>query len=345
MFSRHLNPTLFKLTFQALERVSELIDHGDEVYANQIALIDSGCAFYLVELLQDTGSDAVPVRAARVISKLTEHSAVAKTRLQSGPGVLGVENTVSKVLLNPVQGEFIDNGAIGVLVPWLFSSFEAKVDAAMEALGSLTSYNHDGKMAFIAYLVEALQSGRVEALEFIVDVVDGLEGVGQEAIRLLEGTIDSLSSALQMPGNYSVLALALAGTMCEKSKDLRQALVRTDFIAKCAVERLLNGPLQVQDAAARLLWHLTRENPRLIDDDVNGVIGPKNVYAVCFKLEALVRLGREQEAEEGLTDAPQEVCYDGEASSLLKSISSCHSEVMEPKASREVGVERTCVVM
>lgn len=188
--------TIFPL--QALERVNALIDHGDDVYANQIALIDADSAFHCIELLGDE-SEAVAVRAARVVARLTDHSAAAKARLQSGP-TIGVDTTLTRVLLNPVQGDFVDGGAVQALVPWLFCSTEAKVDAALEALGALTSLHHGGKMAYLAALVESLRAGKVKALEPLDDLVDaGLESIDEEASRLLEGAIEPLVRMLRYP--------------------------------------------------------------------------------------------------------------------------------------------------
>lgn len=82
-----------------------MIDESDELYASHQALMDADAAFYLIQLLRDE-SEAVALKAAATIAALADHSSASRARLAA----VGLESSVEKVLLNPVQQEIIDQG-------------------------------------------------------------------------------------------------------------------------------------------------------------------------------------------------------------------------------------------
>jgi hypothetical protein len=145
---------------QALDMAIGLVDHADETYTAQRALVDADAVFFLVELLQDA-SDAVSLKAAQAVRLITQHSAPAIARLSAGP-LLGLDSTVSRVLLNPVQAAFIDCNVAHTLVDWLLGRQEHKKREALDTMSALCSYNHDGKVAFLERLTHAFCAGQLQ---------------------------------------------------------------------------------------------------------------------------------------------------------------------------------------
>lgn len=143
-----------------MERLVNQIDHSDEGYTAQKSLVEADAAHYLIELLND-GSVAVALKAAAAIRAMSEHSAVAVARLNSGP-LIGLENNVTRVLLNPVQGDFVS--AIDPLVAWLLSGHDLQARTALETLTALCSYHQDGKIAYLECLTGALSTGQFEVM-------------------------------------------------------------------------------------------------------------------------------------------------------------------------------------
>ena len=137
-----------------------MIDHSDENYTNQKALVDADAAFYICELLQD--SNEVACRAAEVIQAMCKHSAASIAKLNAGP-LLGLENNLHKALFNPIQGSFVDNNAIVPLCDWLLGrTNEHKRNVAAETLTTLYSYHLDGKVSFLQCLVEGFKRGQLQ---------------------------------------------------------------------------------------------------------------------------------------------------------------------------------------
>lgn len=324
----------------------ELIDPHDDVYTNQKALADADAAFYLTELLGDD-SEAVAVRAARVVAAMADHSALAKARLSSGP-LLGLESNVTKVMLNPVQDDLIGAGAAARLVPLLASPTPQVSQAALEALTALSIYNHDGKMAFLAGLVDALAAGTqaalLEALEGLVDGLDCSSGSSNadEALALLEEAAAAATQALTLPGTVGERAVAAVGAVCEAAPALNALSPGSALAAAPAAlaRHLLFGQIQAQDAAARALRHLAAGNPGLLGPD--GELGP-HAEGMARVLQALIQRsvqqdqeeeerggGRGSEGEEEGPTAPylgpdagtaaEEVCFAEEAQELLDAI-------------------------
>jgi hypothetical protein len=304
--------------FQALERLRELIDHHDDLYINQKALVDADCAFHLVELLQDE-SDAVAIRAAQVISAMTDHSAPAKIKLQNGP-LIGLESSIAKVMLNPVQGEFIDAGAIPLLAGWLAApAVPQKSEAALQALNNLSSYNHEAKVAYLEALVDFVAAGKYTCLEHLDDLIDSLHsnycGSGSSGddtvLQLYEKVSLSVIQAIQIPGQVGEKALAVLGTISEHAPKLAKELRGTtgavggdggdSKVVSLVAKHLLFGSIQVQDTASRTLWYLT-----LGDKDILGPEGPlaSHIEALAGVLRALVdRSAIDEEEESAIDDA------------------------------------------
>jgi len=293
-----------------LTRLRELLDHHDDLYINQTALVDADCAFHLVELLQDE-SDAVAVRSAQVIAFMTEHSAPAKAKLQSGP-LIGLESSVSKVMLNPVQDDFIHAGAIPLLVGWLALPVHQKSDAALQALTNLSSYNHEGKVAYLEALVEVVASGEFQCLEHLDDLIDSLHsnlsGISSSSgdgtiFKLYEKVSLSVIQATKLPGQIGEKAVALLGTLCEHAPELAKELTTAaggeTGVIHLVTRHLLLGSIQAQDTAARTLWYLT-----LGDQDCLGPNGPlsSQIEAIAGVLRALVRRSVHDEEEEDARD-------------------------------------------
>lgn len=140
----------------------------------------------------------VATKAAEAIAKLAVHSAAARARLAAGP-LVGLESTVERALLNPVQGELVDQGAVAALAPLAVSGQEAAAGAAAAALAALCSFNFDGKVAYLTELVAAAQAGRMRVGKRL-----GGKGTGGGVARLC---LDSRScgssprTAGQQPGH------------------------------------------------------------------------------------------------------------------------------------------------
>ncbi len=290
-----------------MDRLRELIDHGDDLYVNQQALVNADCAFHLVELLSDE-NDSVTIQAARVIILLTDHSAPAKAKLHNG---IGLENIVSKVMLNPVQGEFIDAGAIPLLVGWLTQSApEQKTDVALQALTTISSYNHEGKVAYLESLVGVISSGHFQCLEYLDDLISGIgSGGGDDTVfQLYEKASISVVQAIKIPGQIGEKAITVLGTICEHAPELAKELETTaaaatgesSSIISAVAKHLLFGSIQAQDTAARTLWYLT-----LGDKTILGPEGPlvSQIEAVAGVLRVLVeRSAKEEEEDEARED-------------------------------------------
>lgn len=281
---------------QALDRVRDLLDRHDDLYTNHKSLIDADAAFHVIELLSDE-SDAVAVRAALVIARITEHSVPAKARLTSSP-LIGIETNISKVMLNPVQDNFINAGAVPKLIPWLISPMHQKSDAASEALANISSYNLDGKIACLAAIVEALGSGQFQYLPALDGVIDGMElSTSSEALELVKKALDPVVQALKLSGQQeSQWALAVLGTICEKAPELASSDVQVSAEVPLVVTTcLLKGNLQVQDMAARALWYLTAGSD--VTWGPEGHLGPQ-AEAVAAVLQSLIERSEQQEEEE-----------------------------------------------
>ena len=253
-----------------------------------------------MELLSDE-SDAVAVRAAHVISRITEHSFPARARLQASP-VIGVGTSISKVMLNPIQEDFITAGAVQKLVPWLVSSIPQKSDAASTALANITSYNLDGKIACLTALVEVLVAGQYQYLPAFGDIVDGIElSSSSEALEIVQKVLEPVVQALSVSrGRVAQDAIAVVGTLCEKSPKLAEMLqqVATDphgNMLALVVSHLLNGPLQTQDLAARALWFLTSGDVEFWGPE--GQAGSQ-VVPVSAVLQTLIEKNEQQDQEE-----------------------------------------------
>ncbi|KAG7667480.1 hypothetical protein Ndes2526B_g03485 [Nannochloris sp. 'desiccata'] len=299
-----------EMKLRALNRLRGLIDRHDDLYINQRALADADCAFHLVELLQDE-SDAVAVRSARVIASMTDHSAPAKAKLQNGP-LIGLESSVAKVMLNPVQEDFLQAGAIPLLVGWLPLPVPQKNEVALQALTNLSSYNHEGKVAYLEALVDVVASGKYHCLEHLDDLIDGLHSTfsggsssssGDDSIlQLCEKVSQSVIQAAKLPGQVGEKAVAVLGTLCEHVPELAKEL-RTTTAGGCSesgivslvAKHLLLGSIQAQDTAARTLWYLT-----LGDENIFGPDGPlaSQVEAIASVLRALVERSAKDEEEE-----------------------------------------------
>jgi hypothetical protein len=303
----------FAVSLQALDRLRELIDRHDDLYINQKALVDADCAFYLVELLQD--DDVVALKASKVVSLICDHSAPAKAKLQNGP-LIGLESSVAKVMLNPVQGEFIDAGAVPILTRWLTSPEPQKVEAALQALTHISSYNHDGKVAYLESLVDIVSSGEgYQCLEYLDDLIDSLHSGGgstssdDTVLQLYEKVAPSVIQAIRSPGQVGEKAVAVLGTLCEHAPELAKELKIAaapgsgrgfnqddSSVVILVAKHVLFGSLQAQDTAARALWYLT-----LGDKEILGSEGPLAAQAregLAANLRALVERSAKDEEEE-----------------------------------------------
>jgi len=296
-----------------LNRLRDLLDRHDDLYINQKALVGADCAFHLVELLQDE-SDAVAVCSAKVITSMAEHSALAKAKLQSGP-LIGLESSVAKVMLNPVQDDFIHAGAIPLLVAWLPLPVPQKSDAALQTLTNLSSYNHEGKVAYLEALVDVVASGEYQCLEHLDDLIDSLHstfsggsGTGDGTIlKLYEKVSLSVIQATKIQGQVGEKAVAVLGTLCEHAPELAKEFRTTNVAAggdsgviNLVAKHLLFGSIQAQDTAARSLWYFT-----LGDQECLGPNGPlsSQIEAIAGVLRALVeRSAKDEEEEDARTD-------------------------------------------
>lgn len=275
--------------------------------------MDADCAFHLVELLQDE-SDAVAVKSANVIALMTDHSAPAKAKLHNGP-LIGLENSVSKALLNPIQGEFTDAGAIPLLVAWLPLPIPQKTDAALQALTTLSSYNHEGKVAYLEALVDVIASGQAyQCLEHLDDLIDSLQSnfsssnIDDTVLQLYEKVSISVIQAIRnIPDHIGEKAVAVLGTLCEHApelaKELRKGTLATDNtssgntgdVANLVTKHLLFGSIQAQDTAARTLWYLTLGDKDILGPE--GQLAPQ-IEALAGVLRALVERSQKDEDEE-----------------------------------------------
>ena len=285
------------------------IDHGDDVYTNQKIFIDCDAAFHLVELLNDE-STAVSVRAATLIALITDHSAAAKVRLQSG-ALIGLENHVGRILLNPIQGDFIEAGAIEKLVPWLVgpSTASQRSDAALSALTNMTNYNMDGKIVYLSALISTFSTHTaaettprvVDALESVLDHIDCTHA---DVVPLLNKLIHPLETALAVGGSLS--ALSLIATLCENTAmavpDLTARLrAETSIVQSVAKYLIHGGSFQVQDTAARALWFLTVGDVAGVLDGGGGLLGDQ-VGALVDVLRSLVERSVQDEAAQVARD-------------------------------------------
>lgn len=327
--------------WQALDRLLDLIDHGDDTYTSQQALIASDAAFFLVELLSDE-SDAVALRAARAVTRMCSHSAPAKARLQAGP-LLGLESSVSRVLLNPCQSEFVSHGAIAALVPWLCCPLVVKAEAAADAISALTSFFREGQLAYLEALVDALRisAGQPSTVAEALDaLVDSMDCSSDEVLTLLLVAVPPLLSSLSAAtGEAAATLLCLLATMCERQSALIEALLANcppgpgSEAVDAVVRHLVQGGAAVQDAAARALWALLKDEP------ASAVTGAWSQLegsgqTIAASLQQLIRAADEEElaledAEEaedsggdtaGWAPAAADICYAEDAKRLLKAV-------------------------
>lgn len=293
-----------------MDRLRDLIDPSDELYVNQKSIVDADGAFYLTELLADP-SDAVAMRAAITIARLSDHSAHAKARIHAGP-LLGLDNAPYKLLFNPIQSRFL--GAIATLVPWLVCGFPTKANVAAETLASLCSYHHDGKVEYVKCLVEQASDGIWAALGHLIDGVGGLEWAiatdeddGNDMAGILEGLKSVLEQALRAEGRDSQNAMALLGALCQKDGHFARSMRQTGQVPQILVSFILRSDTDVaQDNAVYALWHVAK-------DDVPAALGPESgvfleqgmVLQFKRRLVNLIRVGEEQEIRAN-DDAPDD---------------------------------------
>ncbi len=345
---------------RALERAAALVDLSDGLYTAQVALVDADAAFYLAELLADE-SEAVRVATARLVAALCALSAPAAARLAPGP-LPGLESTVAKVQLNPVQGEFVDAGAVALLVPWLHapdhgSGGRARAEAAADALAALTRHHHGAKLAALEALAGALAGGALAAAEPLELLVEGMDCSSTAARGALSSARGAALAALRAPAappRARVAALNLLGTLVERGGERAAAELRADGAAPVLARHLTYGLLPARDAAARALWLVSRGDR----DGVLGAGGEVGAQAgeLAAQLRALLRdAADEEEAHERAeneedaagargsppppgspawthgsganAEAPDEVCNAEEAAALLAALVARHPEL------------------
>jgi hypothetical protein len=344
---------------RALERAAALVDPSDGLYTAQVALVDADAAFYLAKLLADE-SEAVQVAAARLVAALCALSAPAAARLAAGP-LPGLESTVAKVQLNPVQGEFVDAGAVALLVPWLHapdhgSGGRARAEAAADALAALTRHHHGAKLAALEALASALAGGALaaaEPLELLVEGMDCSSAAARGALSSARGAALAALRAPAAPPHARVAALNLLGMLAERGGEGAAAELRADGAAPVLARHLTYGLLPARDAAARALWLVAR-------GDCDGVLcagGEVGAQAgeLAAQLRALLREAADEEEarkreEDGAAagardsppppslpawahgsganaEAPDEVCNAEEVAALLAALVARHPEL------------------
>ncbi|KAL4433412.1 hypothetical protein ABPG77_010265 [Micractinium sp. CCAP 211/92] len=357
-----------ELKLRALDKVIALVDPADDSYTAQKALVANDAAFFVTELLADP--QAAP-RAAEAVAALCRHSAPALARLAAGP-LVGLDSSVERVALNPCQADFVDSGAIAPLVPMLVSRQETAREAAAEAVAALCSFHQEGKLAYLEGLVQLLQGGPApEALpqvyELLEAAIDGMECGGEQAAQQLDLLPRPLLAELRGRGRpASLAALGLLGTLCEKHGAAAGELRDGGAVAAVA-QHLLQGPQQVQDAAARALCLLASGDQACLSGQA-GQLGCDPID-LAKALIGLLEAAEAQEASRGCFAAAQreaeegsggegggsprppdwaaergaaeaEVCHAEEASQLLRVLASHHPAVEELVDEREVPTVR-----
>ena len=333
-------------TTKALDRIKGVIDPYDDLYTNQKALCDADVAFYLTELLQDE-SEAVAHRAAALIASMADHSNPTKVRLNT----ISLESNPSRLLLNPVQSDFIDAGVAPLLVPWLVSGETRKASIATNALHALSSYNHEGKIAYLSAVVDALSPQSWALLPFLDNLLSGLDSVEDEDVcNLLYKCLPNILYALKLPGQVGEHALSCIGTLLEKGAASLTVgepgggeEQGAETLEMMLADQLIRGSLHAQDLAARALWLMvTKKKPTVVLAKGGALDG--RIEGMCVVLRGLVETYEAQEkkrdeeedergddndngpeeetwaAEEVNTGHEEDLCHGDEAKELLKVI-------------------------
>jgi len=321
---------------QALDRLIQCIDHAAPNYRNQCILVESDVAHVLLEFLNDE-SEAVGVKAARVIAALTDHCASSKVRLYSG--VTALENQSCNILFNPVQDYFLD--AIATLVPWTVDVRQIKSATAMEALSNICHFNKNGKIVLIEYLCQYIDDGaNITYLELLDRTVASIDTIDEELANLLRprclALVHRICHEQSLDSERITLTMSLISTLCEKDSSLRFDLVDAGGVLSVMEIFLRADILRVKDAAVNTLWQMTLDNTKTLVLEALHNKEKEFVLGVMASLRQVIQAGEDSHEEEDLDEQQQQphcsedidscmemsatVDYDEEAKKLLDMI-------------------------
>jgi hypothetical protein len=288
------------------------------LYICKRKFIELDGAFLLKELIGDP-SPAVRIKAANAVASLTAHSEPTLKRLSLSHA--NIDNTFTRLLLNPCASAFIETDIASALLPMLFSQDLAFQEAALDAMHSICSYNRQGQLSFLEALVTtATQGQELGALKYIDALLEGMECRSDDVADLLEALCPAISTALPLPpGCAPVAALSLLATICHKSPECIPTLMHHRCLPLIA--DLLTHPasdIECQDASVYALYRLVRGGGLSLTEE--GLERP--LVELKAPLIRLITLAAEEEEarEKDDDDVVFDICFAQYALELLNDI-------------------------